>query len=146
MPVNTGESRTNSGQFKKGDPRINRKGRPRSFDAVRQLAQIISHKKAVDKEGNPIVVDGELVTVVQAILLSWSNDRDKQKDFMEWAYGKVPNEVDVTSGGKPLEFDYAKFINTATRPISDSNAPSQDEGSVHGETLGKDGDGGSAGG
>jgi len=32
--------------FVKGDPRINRKGRPRSFDAFRELAQAISHEEA----------------------------------------------------------------------------------------------------
>ena len=53
--------------------------------------------------------------------------------------------IDITSGEKPLEFDYAKFINTATRPVEDSNPPGQDESSVHGETVGKDSDGGSSG-
>jgi hypothetical protein len=29
--------------FAKGDKRINRKGRPKTFDALRQLAQTIAH-------------------------------------------------------------------------------------------------------
>jgi hypothetical protein len=58
----------------------------------------------------------------------------------------APKRVDVTSDDKPLQFDYAKFINTATRPVEDSDPPGQDESSVHGETVGQDGDGGSPGG
>lgn len=59
--------------------------------------------------------------------------------------GPPKSEVDINLP-KTVEFDYAKFINTATRSTEDNPAPGEDEGSLHGETLGEDGDGGGAGG
>ena len=56
---------TGKGGFVKGDPRINRKGRPRSFKELRDLARQIAEEKAVVK-GNTLVVDGHAVTVVEA--------------------------------------------------------------------------------
>ena len=80
--------------FKKGDPRINRKGRPKSFNGLRELARIIADEKA--KSGNnTLVIDGHSVTVVEAIMRSWAMGKDKRKQqaFIEIAYGKVPDEV-----------------------------------------------------
>jgi hypothetical protein len=36
------------------------------------------------------------------------------------------DNMDVTSNGEVLKFDYSRFINTATRPVQDSDAPSAD--------------------
>lgn len=87
---NTGENRpTNKGQFAKGDHRINRKGRPRNFDALRKLAQQI---------GNEPTEAG--MTRVELIFRSWSLSKNPvlQAKFIEYAYGKVPDNVEV--GGK----------------------------------------------
>ena len=93
--------------FVKGDPRINRKGRPKSFDAARALAQQIAHEIAkVRDKNNPdneieLVIDDHYVTVTEAILRSWANSGDPKLStaFMEWAYGKVPNVTEVTGRG-----------------------------------------------
>jgi len=78
-----------SGSFVKGDKRINRRGRPKSFDALRQLAQTIAHED---------ISDG--MTVTEAILRKWAGSKDPrlQLQFMEVAFGKVPNPVEI--GGK----------------------------------------------
>jgi hypothetical protein len=91
--------------FKKGDPRINRKGRPKSFDALRALAKMIANEPIPGKslEGEPI-----LMSRVELILRSWAASRGNwqlQRQFMEIAYGKVKDEVELTGkDGKPIEF------------------------------------------
>src|SRR3990167_8532843 len=81
--------------FVKGDPRINRKGRPKSFDALRELAKQIARE--------PLGESG--LTTVEAILRKWASGKEghiAQARFVEIAYGKVPDNVDITSGGEPL--------------------------------------------
>jgi len=78
--------------FVKGDPRINRKGRPKSFDQLRTLAQKIAHQALTAK-------DGSVVSVTEAILQKLAQDDPKL--FLEIAYGKVPSELKV-SGPKKI--------------------------------------------
>jgi hypothetical protein len=87
----------NSTSFVKGDPRINRKGRPKNFDALRSLAQSISHEPA-KSGGVEVVVDGHKVTVTEAILRQWAQSKvpQLQKAFMEIAFGKVPEPIEIT--------------------------------------------------
>ena len=90
--------------FKKGDPRINRNGRPKSFDALRALAQDIAHEKA-KAGGNTVVIDGHSVTVTEAILRQWAQSKNPalQQKFIEVAFGKVPNVTEITGkDGGPI--------------------------------------------
>ena len=77
------------GAFVKGDPRINRKGRPKTFNGLRELAQAIANETAVEN-GEPIVINGQTITIIERILRSWANSNTPvlQKSFVEIAYGK----------------------------------------------------------
>jgi len=71
--------RANLRPFVKGDPRINRNGRPKSFDQLRELAQAIGHEKITDK-------DGEVMTRVEAILRSWTTSKQSVLQLAFIAY------------------------------------------------------------
>ena len=105
MTSNTGGNRKpNKGQFKKGDPRINRKGRPKNFDALRELALQIAHEPVTGKDGNCVVISGRKVTVAEMILRKWatSGNSKLQQGFIEVAFGKVPTNIDIKSDGKAI--------------------------------------------
>jgi hypothetical protein len=75
--------------FGKGfDPRRNLKGRPRTFDQARVLAQAIAHEPSADKRR----------TVIEDILRQWSKSKEPQlqKAFVEYAFGKVPDKIEST--------------------------------------------------
>ena len=89
--------------FVKGDPRIWRGGRPKSFPALQELAQQIAHETA-KAGGADVVIDGHKVTVTEAVLRQWfqSKDFQKQRAAMEIAFGKVPTPIDITSKGERI--------------------------------------------
>ncbi len=98
--------------FVKGDARLNRKGRPRSFDELRKLAQSIAHEELKDNNGN-------VLTVADAILRSWARSKQPslQIAFIEYAYGSPPSKIE-TSGpdGKVLKPMVIQIVKTA--PVS----------------------------
>ena len=83
--------------FTKGDPRINRKGKPKTFDALRELAQQIAHEEAKTQDGTPVVIAGRKVTNAELVLRKWmaSKDARLQMHVMEVAFGKVPQVLEV---------------------------------------------------
>ena len=74
---------------------INRKGRPKSFDALRELAQQIAHETMVDQTGNAR-------TVAELIMRKWatSSDPQLQMRYVEIAFGKVPQPVEAKVTGE----------------------------------------------
>ena len=96
MPNNPNAA-ANLKNFTKGDPRINRNGRPKSFDALRKLAQQIATED-VKQNGQPLVIDGHKVTVIEAVmraLASSKNSKDREL-FLKYAYGSPPQAVELT--------------------------------------------------
>ncbi len=88
------------GTFVKGDPRINRNGRPKSFDQARELAQQIAHELTTDANGNAI-------TRVEKLIRNWTDSEEPalQKAFIEYAFGKVPDKLETTGlENKPVVF------------------------------------------
>jgi hypothetical protein len=78
--------------FVKGDPRINRKGRPKSFDALRKLAVQIAGEQAGETE----------LTRVQLMLKAMASSK-KPSDralFLAYAYGKPKEQIDVNNAGE----------------------------------------------
>lgn len=88
--------------FVKGDARINRKGRPKNFDALRRLALDVAHRDVKDDKGEPLVIDGQTITKIEAILMQWAESIEPtlQKAFVEIAFGKVPNPVEISGPDK----------------------------------------------
>lgn len=95
QPVNTGNNRQ-PGTFTKGDPRINRKGRPRSFEAWRKLAKAILSEVAIDNKGETVVINGHIATNIEQIARSWLKNPKLQPALVEAAYGKVPQPIEHT--------------------------------------------------
>lgn len=119
-PVKSGENRK-PGTFVKGDPRINRKGRPKDFNAARALAQQIAHEELIGEGDKPVTNRrGESVSRIEAILREWarSTNHKKQELFLAYAIGKPPSAVDVTSGGEKLEQPKVITDEQYTRAIS----------------------------
>ncbi len=86
--------------FVKGDVRINRKGRPKNFDALRSLAKMIANEKVQTKDGLTAM------SRVELILRQWATSGiwQLQKQFMEVAYGKVKDEIELSGpDGKPIQ-------------------------------------------
>ncbi len=68
------------------DPRRNLKGRPKTFEAAREIAQALSHE---EKNGK---------MAIERLLRSWLNSDEPtlQKAFVEYAFGKVPDKLETT--------------------------------------------------
>ena len=91
--------------FVKGDPRCWRKGRPKSFDAWRKLAQEVLTEPALDKNDNPIIVTDSkgkehIATQAEMILREWLKDPRNRINAVEAAFGKVPQQIDMKTENK----------------------------------------------
>ena len=82
-----------------GGKRANKqgKGKPKTFTALRKLAQSIAAEELQS-------TDGDVITRIEALLRVMSTSRNPadRKTFLEYAFGKPKEEVDVTSAGKEV--------------------------------------------
>lgn len=92
--------------FVPGDPRINRKGRPKTVDAVRKLAQSIAYEEEENK--------GEIFSKIEVILRDWASSKvfEKQLAFVQYAFGKVPDEVLSDGRDVSIIVNWDKVITT----------------------------------
>ncbi len=98
-------------RFKKGDPRINRTGRPRTFDQCRDLVQKIAHEELQLK-------DGSKISVVEDVLRSLAKGDTRAKEiFLQYGYGKVPDKIHMGDiDGKPTTPMVIQVITPAAVP------------------------------
>src|SRR5512139_1023804 len=99
--------------FDKRKHQINRKGRPKSFDAFRALAQEIAHEVA-QSGGTDVIINGHKVTAAEAILRQWAMSKNPQlqKQFIEIAFGKVPDELRLAGkDGGPIFIGFGEDVN-----------------------------------
>lgn len=84
---------TKKGTFVPGDARINRNGRPRSFDGLRRLAQEIAGRKVSGLATLSFTPGAADFTNAEDILHDWatSSDFQKQRAFLQIAYGSPPD-------------------------------------------------------
>lgn len=84
--------------FVKGDSRINKNGRPKAFDFIRELAQKIGSEVEPVIKGKPNALTNAEIVLRQLMM------RDGAK-FIEVAYGKVPQPVEGEFNLN-MRFDY----------------------------------------
>lgn len=88
--------------FVKGDKRINRNGRPKSFDQLRKLAQRIL-SEAIEEN------DTYKITRIEKMLKSMADGRSSadRQTVLAYAYGKPKETVEVQQDAKvKVEIEY----------------------------------------
>ena len=115
--------------FVKGDKRINRDGRPATAASLSALAKPIGHEVATKKNGEVLTgPDGRPVTVIETILRQWAQNPKQQGDFVDRAYGKVPQQQQHSGeGGGAIEHTIKViFADNGNTPPADDNAATGD--------------------
>lgn len=109
--------------FVKGDPRINRKGRPKSADALKSLIQSILHEAATKgADGEQIIIDGHVATNLEMMIRSMMKNPRHVEALLDRAYGKVPQALEHSGpGGGPVTM-VIEYVNR--RPTGDDPAGS----------------------
>src|SRR5215472_13453118 len=113
--------------FKKNDDRINRTGRPKTFDELRRAADLIASEMVPG-------ADGKMISRGELLLRSWIKSKNPilQRSFVEYWVGKFPDRIEA-EGLQPktrLILHYAHELdaieaeagNESHNPVSANNA------------------------
>src|SRR6266496_5823639 len=78
--------------FEKNDSRINKSGRPRSYDEFRRIAQQIAGEDVPGADGNTL-------TRAEALLRQWARSKVPalQLAFAAYAFGPIPTKIEASS-------------------------------------------------
>jgi hypothetical protein len=115
-------------RFKPGDKRINRDGRPATAASLSALAKRIGHEVATKKNGEVLTgPDGKPMTVIEAILRQWAQNPRQQADFVDRAYGKVPQGVEPQDVINWTPDEWREEADRRTAQVSDTLATFDDE-------------------
>jgi hypothetical protein len=107
--------------FVKGDKRINRNGRPKSFDALRKLAVKIAGETIPGASGEDIT----RIEAMLKVMSSSKNPADKAL-FLAYAYGKPKEQMDITTDGEKLNEIIIRYADSDNPPETAPGAdPSQ---------------------
>ena len=77
--------------FEPGDPRINRTGRPKTYEELRRTADMIASEMIPGP-------NGEMISRGELLLRNWIKSKNPilQRSFIEYWVGKVPDRIETT--------------------------------------------------
>lgn len=111
-----------SGKFKKGkDARRNTKGRPKSFNELRDLVQSVGNEIAVDAQGQPILnpATGAPYTRIELAVRGMLSNPKQLKTLLAYGYGTPPQNVELT--GKDGNNIVLQYVNDwRNSPLDDA--------------------------
>jgi len=93
---------TGKGGFQDRKHHINKNGRPRSFDALRKMAQEMFIRPALDAGGEPVKIDGKPASIVEVVVWKMIHSKNpKEVELaLQIAFGKVPDNMELNQKGE----------------------------------------------